>query len=98
MACGTPVVAADASCTPEVVGDAALLVGPDDVAGFADALARIMTDVPLAAQTRQAGLRQAARFSWQRTALATLAVYERARRVHAEGTRPLREQSIEVTQ
>jgi len=98
MACGTPVVAANASCTPEVVGDAALLVGPDDVAGFADALARVMTDIPLAAQLRQAGLRQAARFSWQRTALATLAIYERAGRMHADGTRPLRKQSIEVTQ
>jgi glycosyltransferase involved in cell wall biosynthesis len=98
MACGTPVVAADASCTPEVVGDAALLVGPDDVAGFADALARVVTDATLAARLRQAGLRQAARFSWQRTALATLAIYERACTLQADGPRPLREQSIEVTQ
>ena len=80
MACGTPVVAADASCTPEVVGEAALLAAPDDVAGFADALTCVLTDAALAARLRAAGLARAAHFSWQRTAAATLAVYERAAR------------------
>ncbi len=98
MACGIPVVAADASCTPEVVGDAALLVPPDDVAGFADALARVLTDGALAGRMREAGLRQAARFSWQRTAAATLAVYQAARRAPAGEPQPRRQRSIEVTQ
>ncbi len=97
MACGTPVVAADASCTPEVVGDAALLAPPDDVAAFADALTRVLTDAPLAARLRTAGLARAAHFSWQRTAAATLAVYQRA--VRAPAATPTRaEPSHEVTQ
>lgn len=95
MACGTPVVAADASCTPEVVGDAAILVPPDDVVGFADAFVRVLTDDTLVSTMRAAGLRQAAQFSWERTATATRAVYQRAldatvpARVQAAGEQPV---------
>ena len=78
MACGTPVVAADASCTPEVVGDAALLVAPHDVEGFANAIIRVLTDDALARRMRQQGLDRARQFSWERTATATRAVYQRA--------------------
>jgi glycosyltransferase involved in cell wall biosynthesis len=98
MACGTPVVAADASCTREVVGDAALLVGPDDVGGFADALISVLTDDAVAGRMREAGLRQAAFFSWQRTAAATLAVYQRAIRAPVGEPQTRREQPVEVTQ
>ncbi|MHB8644210.1 MAG: glycosyltransferase family 4 protein [Thermomicrobiales bacterium] len=79
MACGTPVIAADASCTPEVVGDAALLVAPQNVAGFADAIVRVLTDDALARRTRQQGRDRARQFSWEQTAIATRAVYQRAR-------------------
>lgn len=97
MACGTPVVAANASCTPEVVGDAALLAPPDDVAAFAAAFTRVLTDASLAARLRAAGLTRAAQFSWQRTAAATLAVYQRAARAPAAA--PTRaEPTIEVVQ
>ncbi len=78
MACGTPVVAADASCTPEVVGDVGLLIAPQDVAGFADAMIRVLTDDALAGRMRQQGLDRARQFSWERTALATRSVYQRA--------------------
>ena len=77
MACGTPVVVANRSSLPEVVGDAGLLVNPDDVDDIAQALARVLTDEPLRARMRELGLVQAARFSWQRTARETLAVYRR---------------------
>jgi glycosyltransferase involved in cell wall biosynthesis len=75
MAAGTPVVAARASCLPEVLGDAALFVPPEDEAGLTEALRAILADAPLRADLRARGLAQAARYSWERTAAATLAIY-----------------------
>jgi len=75
MACGAPVVAADASSLPEVVGDAGRLVDPDDVAGWAAALAEVLTRPDLAADMRARGPARAARFTWAETARRTLAVY-----------------------
>ena len=75
MACGAPVVCSNTSSLPEVAGDAALLVDPDDVAAITAALRRVLADADLAAELRRRGLAQAARFSWQRTAQETLAVY-----------------------
>jgi alpha-1,3-rhamnosyl/mannosyltransferase len=73
MACGTPVVASNATSIPEVVGDAALLAEPDDPATIAaaveDALAR---REELAARARE----HAAQFTWGRTADALTRVYE----------------------
>lgn len=77
MACGTPVVVSDRASLPEVVGDAGLLVDPDDPASIADGLRRVLTDPALAADLRRRGREQAARFSWRETARQTLAVYER---------------------
>jgi len=76
MACGSPVVASSASSLPEVVGDAALLVDPDDVEGWAAALGRLLRDEELAEEMQRRGLARAARFSWQRVARETLQVYE----------------------
>jgi glycosyltransferase involved in cell wall biosynthesis len=75
MACGTPVVVADRASLPEVVGDAGLLVDPDDTDSIAKALRRVLTDDPLRARMRELGLAQAASFTWERAAQATLAVY-----------------------
>jgi glycosyltransferase involved in cell wall biosynthesis len=68
MACATPVVAAAAASLPEVVGSAALLVDPDDTLDLAEALHRVFTDADLREHLRQQGPKQAARFSWRRTA------------------------------
>lgn len=75
MACGTPVITTTASSLPEVAGDAALLVAPDDTDALTAALERLMGDPALRAGLREAGLRQAARFSWSRTAAETAQVY-----------------------
>jgi glycosyltransferase involved in cell wall biosynthesis len=75
MACGTPVVATDASSLPEVVGDAGLLVPPGDPGALAGAMARVLDDAALAADLRQRGLRRAKGFTWEATAAKTLAVY-----------------------
>lgn len=75
MACGTPVVAAEATSLPEVVGDAGILVHPDDTAGWGDAIRAVLEDEALAARLRAAGPRRAAAFTWQATAEGTRAVY-----------------------
>lgn len=76
MACGTPVVVAERASLPEVVGEAGLLVNPDDPEDIAHALIRVLTEDSLRAQMRKQGLAQAARFTWERTARETLAVYQ----------------------
>ena len=78
MACGTPVVASNAAALPEVIGDAGLCVAPNDVAGLANALWRVLSDPALRADLRARGLARAARFTWARTAALTLESYQRA--------------------
>ncbi len=75
MACGTPVITSDVSSLPEVAGDAALLVSPDDTDGLSRAMARAFSDGALAQSLRARGLRQAARFSWKKTAQQTAGIY-----------------------
>lgn len=76
LACGTPVVAARATSLPEVVGDAAVLVDPDDAGAWARALRWVLDDAETAARLRAAGPVWAARFTWDATARRTWAVYE----------------------
>jgi glycosyltransferase involved in cell wall biosynthesis len=71
MAAGTPVVAADRAALPETCGDAALFVDPDDQAAVARALRVAATEPALRGRLRDAGLRRAAAFSWERAARAT---------------------------
>jgi glycosyltransferase involved in cell wall biosynthesis len=83
MACGCPVVALRVASVEEVVGDAGLLLAPSaTAAAVADALGRVLTDEGTARALRERGLARAARFSWARTAEATLAVYERVAAAH----------------
>jgi glycosyltransferase involved in cell wall biosynthesis len=77
LACGTPVVASNASSLPEALGDAALLVDPRDVVALADALDAALGDAALRDRLRAAGPAQARRFSWRQMAEQTLAVYHR---------------------
>jgi glycosyltransferase involved in cell wall biosynthesis len=79
MACGTPVVASDRPAMPEILGDAALYASPRDPEAIADALERVLTDDSLRDELRVRGLTQAARYSWDRAARETLAVYRTAR-------------------
>lgn len=68
MACGTPVVTANTSSLPEVAGDAALLVDPNDAVALAEAIYRVLTDRGLREDLRRRGFERAALFSWRRTA------------------------------
>lgn len=75
MACGAPLVCADRTSFPEVVGDAALLGDPDDEPAVARALAALVAGGPEIEARRERGLVRAATFTWERAAAATLAVY-----------------------
>ena len=75
MAAGTPVVTADRSSLPEVAGEAALLVDPGDVDALAQAILRIATDEPLAADLRTRGRARAATFTWEAAAEAMERIY-----------------------
>lgn len=78
MACGAPVVASNAASLPEAVGDAGLLVDPADVAALAESMRRVWDDASLRAELSARGLRQAARFNWEKTAWATVQSYRAA--------------------
>jgi glycosyltransferase involved in cell wall biosynthesis len=75
MACGTPVICANASSLPEIVGDAAIKANPGDVDAWVEAIRAVLRD-PLRRATMQLqGIHQARKFSWARCAEETLAVY-----------------------
>jgi len=76
MSCGTPVVVADRSSLPEVVGDAGLLVDPDDPEDIAAGLVSVLNDEVEQGRLRRAGLERADEFSWRRVARETQTVYE----------------------
>jgi glycosyltransferase involved in cell wall biosynthesis len=78
LACGTPVVGSDVASLPEIVGDAGVLLSPADARGMARALVRLVRDQRFRAELSQRAVAQAARFSWQATAHATLTAYRDA--------------------
>lgn len=77
MACGIPVICSNSSSLPEVVGDAALLVAPDDVDGLAVQLSAVLNDARLRNDLIGRGTRRVARFSQPDMVANTVAVYER---------------------
>lgn len=74
MACGTPVIAANASSFPEVIGDAGMLVEPTREA-LAKAMILLSSDPAFRRSLGLAGLERSRQFSWARAATATAAVY-----------------------
>ena len=77
MATGTPVLASRAGAIPEILGGAAVLVDPYEVASIATGLERIVSDGDLRKQLSLWGLGQARRYTWERAAEQTWKVYEK---------------------
>jgi len=77
MACGCPVVAAKTSSLPEICGEAAILIDPKDYNDIARGLKKVISDKMTRDKLRKNGFVQAKKFSWRKTALETLKVYER---------------------
>jgi glycosyltransferase involved in cell wall biosynthesis len=75
MACGTPVISSDRTSLPEVVGEAGLLVDPDDVDALERALAELLSSPERRAELAERGYRRVAEFSWRRTADLTTEAY-----------------------
>jgi glycosyltransferase involved in cell wall biosynthesis len=80
MACGQVVAASDGSSHPEVGGEAAAYFDPTDIDGMVATIARLLRDRDEYDHRRALGLEQATRFSWERAARETEAVYDRALR------------------
>jgi glycosyltransferase involved in cell wall biosynthesis len=75
MACGTPVVTSNSSSLPEVVGSAGFANDPDDERQMGGSIIATIVQEELAAELKQKGLEQAAKFSWDKTATETLMIY-----------------------
>jgi glycosyltransferase involved in cell wall biosynthesis len=73
---GAPVAASNATCIPEILGDAAHYFDPLDVRAIANAIDELLTDKELCAELIKRGRNQVKKYSWQRMARQTLRVYE----------------------
>ena len=76
MACGTPVLSSNRSALPEICGDAAHLIDPEDEEELVESLIALLSDGERRAEMTARGLRQAATFSWQRAAQETASIYQ----------------------
>lgn len=75
MASGTPVICSGLSSLPEVVGDAALMVNPENVFDIARGMKQVLLDAELRKSMAEKGLAQVRQFQWSRTAEQVLNVY-----------------------
>ena len=76
MACGVPVITSKVTSLPEIMGDAGILVNPNDIDSLSSALIRVLVDSELRNAMRQKSLERAKFFSWEKTAQETLAIYD----------------------
>lgn len=75
MQCGTPVIASNTSSLPEVVGDAGVLLSPDDQDGLCQAMLDLHTRPEERARLAEKSLRRAGHFSWEQNLRQTIEVY-----------------------
>lgn len=75
MACGVPVIASNATALPEAVGDAGIMVPPENPEMFAEAMRRVLSDPELKEAMRHKGLQRVKLFTWRKTAEKVLEAY-----------------------
>lgn len=78
MQCGTPVITANTTSLPEVVGDAGLMVDPKDTAALCEAMLDVLTNATLHQELSHKGLERSKQFTWERCAAETAQIYKRA--------------------
>jgi len=78
MACGCPVICSNTSSMPEVAGDAAILITPEDEIALAEAIDNVMEDEKLSQQLVKSGYSRASEFNWNNTAQKTMSIFEKA--------------------
>ena len=76
MHCGCPVIVSNRGSLPEVVGEAGLLLDPDDEVAWAEEMVRVLLSSEVREGMVENGRVQAQKFSWQKTAVATLKLYQ----------------------
>lgn len=76
MTCGTPTITTNVTSIPEVVKDGAVLVNPNDIDELSQSMFNLLSDMELRELLSQKALRRAYNFSWKKTALDTISVYE----------------------
>jgi len=77
MACGVPVVSSNASCMPEIIGDAGVLLPPNDANRWAEAISDLSRDAAKLAKLRKLSIARAKMFDWSETARSLLQVYDK---------------------
>lgn len=77
MACGTPVITSNISSLPEVGGDAARYIDPDNIEDISNKITQILTDQIVLKAMSKKSLKQAKKFSWEKCARETYQVYEK---------------------
>lgn len=78
MACGTPVITSKTTSLPEVVGDAGILIDPEDIEELSDAMEQMMDNEELREKLKKAGQKRAAKFTWKKSAEILMDVYRSA--------------------
>jgi glycosyltransferase involved in cell wall biosynthesis len=78
MTYGAPVVASNATCIPEILGDAALYFDPNNTDDMAQTIGRVLDDPTLRKELIDRGHKQIKKYSWKRMAQQTHDVYTRA--------------------
>lgn len=77
MASGTPVITSNISSLPEVAGDAAILINPNEIFELYEAMEAIVTNPSLREELKAKGLEQSKKFTWEKTARQTLEIYKK---------------------
>lgn len=75
MACGTPVICSNVTSIPEVVGDAAILINPNDMDNLKNSIAEVLTNPELKHSLIKKGIFRNSMFTWNNTAHSTLLAY-----------------------
>ncbi|MBP9706609.1 MAG: glycosyltransferase family 4 protein [Oligoflexales bacterium] len=94
MACGTPVVVANSSSLPEVVGDAAIFTDPYNYQDIASALEKGLSNPSLRKQLKQRGLERSKIFAWKKMSDQTLQAYHQCFKLHSDKLENERVQNI----
>jgi alpha-1,3-rhamnosyl/mannosyltransferase len=76
MACGTPVITSNVSSLPEVVGDAGIMIHPEDVKKFSEEMEDLLTNPDRRRHLSHMGIERAKLFTWERCSIKTLGVYD----------------------
>jgi glycosyltransferase involved in cell wall biosynthesis len=77
MACSCPVITSNTSSLPEVVGDAGILIDPNNFNALTDEMYQILTNESLRIDLSKKSLNQAKNFSWEKTSKETWKIYEK---------------------